>query len=151
VGLRGADREDRRNSVFGRGDNPINFVSAGDVARFVELAVADPAMRSQAVDVGGPENHTVLQVVQTYERVLGMSAKVAHAPLPVMRVMSVLMRPINPRLARFAQAGVLMDTADMTFDRSALGRRFPAIAGTTLEEVVRRDFAKRTAAQGAPQ
>ena len=44
--------------IFGRGKNPINFVSSRDVARYVDLAVADPAMRGVAIDVGGPEDLT---------------------------------------------------------------------------------------------
>ena len=40
--------------VFGRGRNPINFVSAGDVARVVELAVTStPALRGATIDVAG--------------------------------------------------------------------------------------------------
>ena len=34
-------------------------------------------------------------------------------PLPMMRLMSVLMRPVNATLARQIQAGVTMDTEDM--------------------------------------
>src|SRR5438067_2717252 len=34
-----------RTVVVGRGDNPVNFISAGDIARFVELAVRDPRLR----------------------------------------------------------------------------------------------------------
>jgi uncharacterized protein YbjT (DUF2867 family) len=33
--------------IFGRGDNPINFVSVHDVAHVVELAVSDPSLRGQ--------------------------------------------------------------------------------------------------------
>src|SRR6187401_1511320 len=40
--------------IFGRGQNPINFVSAGDVAHFVDIAVTDSALRGQSVDVQGP-------------------------------------------------------------------------------------------------
>ena len=31
-----------KTRIFGRGDNPINFVSVYDVARFVARAVVDP-------------------------------------------------------------------------------------------------------------
>jgi uncharacterized protein YbjT (DUF2867 family) len=54
-----------RTRIFGRGTNPINFVSAYDVARFVELAVADPAMHGEVVEVGGPENLGMRQIAQT--------------------------------------------------------------------------------------
>jgi uncharacterized protein YbjT (DUF2867 family) len=37
--------ETGKTMVFGRGENPINFVSVRDVARFVQLAVVDPTLR----------------------------------------------------------------------------------------------------------
>ncbi len=129
-----------RTRIFGRGNNPINFVSDHDVARFVELAVLDPAMRGELVEVGGPENLSMRQVVQTFEAVTGRVGKKSHVPLPMMRLMSVLMRPLNPTLARQIQAGVVMDTLDMTFDPSETGRRYPSIPPTSLADVVRRDY-----------
>lgn len=77
--------ETGRTRLFGRGENPINFVAADDVARFVELAVVDPALRGQVVEVGGPENLTMRQVAQTFQAVTGQAGKVSHVPLPAMR------------------------------------------------------------------
>src|SRR6516225_5397540 len=48
--------------VFGRGDNPVNFVSAADVAALVARAVTDPGLRGQALELGGPDNLTFNQV-----------------------------------------------------------------------------------------
>jgi uncharacterized protein YbjT (DUF2867 family) len=132
--------ESGRTRIFGRGENPINFVSAHDVARFVELAVVDPAMRGEAVDVGGPENLSMEQVAQTFETVAGKAGKVNHVPLPAMRLMAVLMRSVNPTLARQIHAGVVMDTHDLSFDPSETERRYPSIPLTSLAEVVRRDY-----------
>lgn len=44
--------------VFGRGNNPINFISARDVATFVELALVDPDLSRVALDIGGPDDIT---------------------------------------------------------------------------------------------
>jgi uncharacterized protein YbjT (DUF2867 family) len=129
-----------KTRIFGRGNNPINFVSVHDVARFVELAVVDPALRGELVEVGGPENLTMRQVAQTFGRVSGRAAKTTHVPLPMMRLASVLVRPVNPRLAGQIRAGIVMDTHDMTFDPSETVRRYPSIPHTSLEEVVRRDY-----------
>jgi uncharacterized protein YbjT (DUF2867 family) len=129
-----------RTRIFGRGDNPINFVSAHDVARFVELAVVDPAMRGEVVEVGGPENLSMKQVAQIFETVTGKAGKKSHMPLPMMRLMSVLMRPVNPTLARQAQAGVVMDTHDFSFDSSETSHRYQSIPPTSLADVVRRDY-----------
>jgi uncharacterized protein YbjT (DUF2867 family) len=133
--------ETGRTRIFGRGTNLINFVSVYDVARFVELAVVDPAMRGEVVEVGGPENLSMRQVAQTFETVTGKTGRKSHVPLPMMRLMAVLMRPVNPTLARQIQTGVVMDTREMSFDPSETTRRYPSISLTSLAEVVRRDYA----------
>jgi len=129
-----------KTRVFGRGTNPINFVSAHDVARFVELAVIDPAMQSSTVDVGGPQNLSMRQFAETFKTVAGNAGAINSVPLPIMRLMAVLLRPIKPAVARQIQAGVVMDTHDMTFDPSETSRRYPSAPLTTLAEVVRRDY-----------
>lgn len=129
-----------RTVIFGRGRNPINFVSVHDVATFVMRAVTDPALRGETIEVGGPENLTFLQVAEIFQRETGKRGAVRHMPLPVMRAMSVLMRPVNRVLARQIHAGVVMDTIDMTFDGTVRARRWPDVPLTTLAEVVRRDF-----------
>jgi uncharacterized protein YbjT (DUF2867 family) len=132
--------ETGRTRIFGRGDNPINFVSAYDVARFVELAVVDPTMRGEVVEVGGPENLGMRQVAQTFEAVTGKVGKKSYVPLSMMRLLSVLIRPVNPTLARQIQAGVVMDTHDFSFDPSETSRRYPSIPLTSLADVARRDY-----------
>ena len=129
-----------RTRIFGRGENPINFVSVADVARFVEVAAVDAALSGVVIEVGGPQNLTFRDFVRTFEAVTGRTAAVDALPLPMMRLMSVLMRRINPFLARQARAGVIMDTTDMTFDPAETSRRFPGITLTTLAAVVRRDY-----------
>src|SRR5215217_1406193 len=116
-----------KTRIFGRGNNPINFVSAHDVARFVELAVVDPAMQDEVVEVGGPENLSLERVAQTFEAVTGKKAKASHVPLPMMRLMSVIMRPVNPTLARQIHAGVVMDTHDFSIDPTETIRRYPSM------------------------
>jgi uncharacterized protein YbjT (DUF2867 family) len=130
-----------RTRVFGRGDNPINFVSIGDVAKAVEMAIVDPVLRGVELDMGGPENLTVNQVVEIFERVRGKKGQVSHVPLLAMRVMSVLIRPINPAMARLTQAGIVNDTMDMTWDPSANRERYPWLPQTPLSEVLKKEMA----------
>jgi uncharacterized protein YbjT (DUF2867 family) len=127
--------------IFGRGENPINFVSASDVAQYVTLAAEDSAMTGQCLEVGGPENLTMRQVAETIKRVTKVTGAVSSVPLPMMRIMATLLRPLNPTLARQIQAAVVMDTTDMSFEPTALRQRYPAMSSTRLEDVVRRDFA----------
>jgi uncharacterized protein YbjT (DUF2867 family) len=129
-----------RTRVFGRGQNPINFVSASDVARYAELAVTDPSMRGVCVDVGGPENLSMNDVVATFQRLTGAKGKVSHVPLSMMRTMSILMRPLNPALARIVAAAVVMDTRDMKLDPDRGMAQGPTIPPRSLVDVIRADY-----------
>jgi NADH dehydrogenase len=97
--------------VFGRGDNPINFVSVRDVAAVVELAVMEPALRGQILEVGGPQNVTFNDLAALLNELRGESRKVRHVPRPILRAVGRFVRP--------ARAALAMDTTDMSFDASA--------------------------------
>ncbi len=111
------------------------------MAQYVTLAAEDSAMTVQSLEVGGPENLTMRQMVETIQRVTKITGTVSPVPLPMMRVMAAILRPLNPTLARQIQAAVVMDTTDMSFDPTPLRRRFPTTPVTSLEDVVRRGFA----------
>jgi len=44
--------------VFARSDNPVNLVSATDVAALTALAITEPGLRGQVLELGGPDNLT---------------------------------------------------------------------------------------------
>lgn len=123
-----------RTRVFGRGNNPVNFVAADDVAGVVAQAVTDPALRGRVVEVCGPENLSLRQVAATFATVSGRPGRVGAVPLPVMRVLARLLRPFHPALARQIQAGVVMDTTAMAVDVADA----EGAAATRLADVVRR-------------
>ncbi|HEY7828403.1 MAG TPA: SDR family oxidoreductase [Candidatus Limnocylindrales bacterium] len=129
-----------KTRIFGAGNNPINFVSAQDVAGLVDLAVVEPGLRNRIVDVGGPANLTFNELTACFEATTGRSGEKSHAPLPMMRAMSVLLKPIKPILAAQMHASVVMDTRDMRFDGLAARRDFPTVASTSLEAMIARDY-----------
>jgi uncharacterized protein YbjT (DUF2867 family) len=133
-----------RTRVFGRGRNPINFVSALDVARFIDLAIADPVFRGKVVEVPGPENLTLEQLVEIVETACGCSGPVAHSPIAVMRLLSIVLRPIKPVVARQIAAAVVMDTHDMTIDGPPARAAYPTIPMTTAATVAQRLFGGAT-------
>ncbi|HEV8649545.1 MAG TPA: SDR family oxidoreductase [Actinomycetes bacterium] len=124
--------------VFGPGRNPINFVSAQDVAAVVDLAVHDQSLRGQVLEVAGPENLSFTQLAEWLITASGKPGRIKHIPLPMLRAMSLLARPVSPVFARQAQAAVVMNTTDMTVEVSAIRDRFPTIPATTLDDVLRR-------------
>jgi len=127
--------------INGRGRNPINFVSVRDVARFVVQALSDPPLRNRMIEVAGPQNLTLDQVVGVVEQVFGRRAKTRHMSLAVMRI---LMKPMNPALARLIHTAILMDTTDQTMDPGALLGEFPTEL-RRLEDVLRDQFASEKA------
>ncbi len=121
--------------VFGPGHNPNNFVSARDVATIVDLAVNDQSLRGQTVDATG-ENLTFTEIAERMLARSGKLGKIKRVPLPMLRMMSVLARPISPMFARQAHAAVVMNTTDMTADVDATRHRFPAMRVSTLDDVL---------------
>jgi NADH dehydrogenase len=125
--------------VFGRGENPVNFVSATDVAALVELVVTDQARAaSQALEIGGPGNVTLNQAAAILQEALGRHGTVRHIPRPVLGVMACLATATRPALARQVRAALAMDTIDMTFDSTAARQAFPGLPNTDMRSALTR-------------
>ena len=118
--------------VFGRGDNPINFVSVADVAALVELAVVDESLRRHAIDLGGPANLTFNEFAAAPHRGLNPNGSVRHIPRAMLHVMATVMSKVKPELARQARAALAMDTLDMTFDATPTRAEFPDLPNTDV-------------------
>jgi NADH dehydrogenase len=130
-----------RPLVFGRGDNPINFVSVVDVAALVERAVLDTATRYQTIEIGGPQNLSLNQLAAAVQHAAGRPAGPRHVPRTILRLMAVALGPFKSDLARQAQAALTLDTADLVFDGSALRDALPDAAQipfTSATEVLAR-------------
>jgi len=89
-----------------------------------------------------PHNLSLNQIARTFESVTGKTGKKRHVPLGLMKLLSVALRPVQPAIARQIQAGVIMDTCDMTCDRADWQRHYPSIKQTSLAEMVRRDYVR---------
>ncbi len=126
--------------VFGRGQNPVNFVSADDVARIVETVITEPGHRGETVVVAGPANLSMNAFVETISRVTGRTGRVDHANPAVMRVMAAMLGFVNPVLADQVRAALFMDTRDLRVDPADRLARFPSVPLTLLEDVVRRQL-----------
>lgn len=141
VGLVGGPLlESGKTRIFGTGNNPINFVSARDVAALVDLAATEPVLRGEVLEIGGPENVTLNQLESRFEASTGRTGVISHAPVPMMRAMALLFQLIKPVLAGQIRAALVMDTRDMRFDSAEARERYPSIRQTNLEEMVSRDY-----------
>jgi uncharacterized protein YbjT (DUF2867 family) len=120
-----------KTTIYGAGDNLVNFMAGADVARFAVIALTDPRLKNRTLDIGGPDNLSKNQVVQLYEKYSGQTAKVAHVPTGAMKVMGPILRPVQPVISRLMAFSVWADTTDQRFDPAAMLNEFP----TTLTHV----------------
>src|SRR4029077_20779871 len=123
--------------VFGRGDNPINFVSVRDVGKVVERVIADPGARMQTLDIGGPENITMTKLANAVQPA-GPDVAPRHVPPSALRAMSLVLRPFWAARARQAAAALALATSDMRFDPAAIRARYPHLPLTSPFDVIAR-------------
>jgi uncharacterized protein YbjT (DUF2867 family) len=128
-----------RPLVFGRGENPVNFVSVGDVAEVVERAVTDRTTRGQTLEIGGPEDLTLRQLAEAVQAAAGRTAGARHVPRPMLRVMAQTVGRVKPQLGRQAAAALAMDRMDLTFDAGPIHRAYPELSMTSLAKVLAND------------
>jgi len=126
--LRASVKKDGRPQVFGKGENPTNFVSVRDVAEAVVRAVEDPSLRGAVIDVGGPQDLTFNELA----RLVSPGHEPRHVPRPALRVMGAVAGPVNPQLALLARTAVNMDTMDMTFDPEPSHAAYPWLPSTPV-------------------
>ena len=128
-----------KTTIFGAGTNPVSFVCADDVAAYVLVALDDARARNRVLEVSGPGTHGLNQVADLFEALVGRRGARKHVPRWLMRMMSRLVRSINPPLSRLMSTGVYMDTANQEFDTRATREEFP-LPLTRLEDFVRQRY-----------
>ena len=121
-----------RPVVFGRGDNPVNFVSVTDVAGLAEQAVTDPATRGRILEIGGPDNLSFNQLAAAIQHAAGRPAAPRHVPRLALRLMARPAGYLKPELARQARAALVMDQADFSFGPTAIRQAYPGVSCTPL-------------------
>lgn len=134
----------RTTNVFGPGTHPINFVAADNVADVAVQTIDNPDALNRIVEIGGPDNLTLNEVVAVFERVGGRPGRVRHLPVTLLRALGALLGPFNPVLARQMKAGALMGSWPQPFDPAEMLARYP-VRLITLAEWVRARYGPRAA------
>ena len=144
-----ADTADRagRVVVFGRGQNPINFISVHDVAALVDRVLGDQESRGHTIEIGGPENLTLTRLATAIQAAEPNVAP-RHVPRAALKAMSVLLRPFWPERARQGAAALALDTMDLRFDPQAIRARYPDISLTSTSELLALFSRQKRAGQG---
>jgi uncharacterized protein YbjT (DUF2867 family) len=120
----------RKPIVFGRGENPINFVSVEDVAALATRAVEVRELRGRVLEIGGPQDLTFNELAALLQEVRGTTARVRHVPRGLLRVLALV--------ARQPRAALAMDTTDMTFDAAGARRAYDDLPVTELRTALAR-------------
>ncbi len=126
-----------RPVVFGRGTNPINFVSVTDVAALAEQAVTDPAARGRILEIGGPGNLTFNQLAMAVQAAAGRTSAPRHVPPAMLRLIASTLGQVKPEFGRQARAALIMDQTDLTHDATAIHQAYPGIPCTPLDVCLR--------------
>jgi NADH dehydrogenase len=118
-----------RPMVFGRGDNPVNFVAASDVATVLANAVTDPTTRGRIIEVSGPVDLTLDEIAGEVMRAAGRPGAPRHLPRGAMKVVAATVGRARPQVGRMVRASLIMDTVD-------LRRSIPEQASTEVTHIV---------------
>jgi NADH dehydrogenase len=122
--------------VFGPGTAPVSFISALDVAEFARLAATRPELQGRALPLGGPAPVSPLAAVGIFEEATGRRFKVQRVPVPVIKTMSLLLRPFDPITSSLMSLGAAVAKGD-AIDMTPVQREFP------MKLVSVRDYARR--------
>jgi uncharacterized protein YbjT (DUF2867 family) len=125
-----------RPLIFGRGQNPINFVSVRDVAALVEQVVFDRATRGQTFEICGPENLTLDELARMVSANRGGSRNPRHIPPAVLRAMAATVGRLRPELGRQARAALVMDRSDMIAVDESVRARFRTLPCTSAGDLL---------------
>jgi uncharacterized protein YbjT (DUF2867 family) len=132
--IAGFDFRNARARIYGRGRNPISWISMCDVARFAVISLESPMARNATFELGGPDAISPLDTVRIFEEVGGrrfelefvsedeLTEQEQNAPDSLQRSLA--------GLSRCYASG---DVIDMT----AILRSFP-MALTSVRDYVRR-------------
>lgn len=112
----GSLRKNGTATLFGPGTNPTNYIAVSDVAEFVVRMLMRDDVINEVVEVGGPDNMSLSELLTRTEQALGIKAKRRHIPLPVLRFLPPVVRPFNEVAARFMNLGYWSETSPKRCD-----------------------------------
>jgi NADH dehydrogenase len=98
-----------RPLVFGRGEQPILFARAADVAEVVVAAATDATLLGQTVEVPG-EPMTMNELARALQEERGWHGSLRHVPRAALRTLAIVAAPVKPAFARQNRSALAMDT-----------------------------------------
>lgn len=108
------------------------FISVADAAAACAVAVSRPDLAGKAVDVGGPEALSWVDVAGIYSRVLGRPVRAVSTPTAVFAAMAAFLRPFASVPSRTMALNRLVGAAETEWE--AGGGLLDPASMTTVEQ-----------------
>jgi uncharacterized protein YbjT (DUF2867 family) len=120
--------------LFGKGDQPISWISSNDVAAYAVAVLEEPKAFNQNIPLGGPAGVTPEDALRLIEKAFARPFKVTRLPTFMPKLGAAVLKVFSPKLASLMAFGTETlsgDVIDLTKARSIADVRF-----TPLEEWV---------------
>lgn len=111
----GFDAANAKATIYGNGDQPISWISLGDVVQFAVESVTNPAARNAVLELGGPEAVSPHQAIKLFEMAGGKTFEVTHVPVEALKAqMDGATDPMQKSFAGLMVCYAIGDPIDMS-------------------------------------
>ena len=129
--------------IFGKGENPQNFVAVADIASFIKIALENPLAHNRLIEFGGPDNMSKNEIANLYGRLAQTQVKFTHLSAGFLNVMSKIVKPFHPGLAGVLRLSAIIDDTDQKYYPSSAQKEFN-VPLTSVEDFVRQQVERET-------
>jgi NADH dehydrogenase len=129
--------EKGKTTIFGKGDNPTNFIAVDDVVQALGLIVSDQAYQNKIISIVGPENLSRNEIAQLYGKALNIIPRINHVPIAALRFLSAVINPFHPGIGRIMKLSIYGDVNDSAMDTNSSIQQF-GLKPTTVVAFIRK-------------
>src|SRR5262249_15516635 len=127
--------------IYGEGKNKISWIAIKDVARFAVASIDNPAAQNAVIQLGGPDDLSLLDAVGIFEQESGRTFELQNVPDEALRAQMVA----APDSLGKAFSGLMIGLNEVgTIDMKETLRNFP-IQLTSVREYARQLIAAEAA------
>src|SRR5262245_10753781 len=131
--------------IYGEGKNKISWIAIKDVASFAVASIDNPAAQNAVIQLGGPDDLSVMDVVGIFEHESGRSFELQNVPDEALRAQLAA----APDSLGKTFSGLMIGLNDVgTIDMKETLRNFP-IQLTSVREYARQMIATEASKRGA--
>jgi uncharacterized protein YbjT (DUF2867 family) len=127
--------EKGKTTILGSGGNPINFIAIKDIVAALEKIFLNENLYKKIIQMAGPENFSQNEVAELFGKALGIKPKVGHVPVGALKILSTIIQPFHPGIARVMKFTVASQHTDETIDKKYTIEQFGLIP-TRMKEFI---------------